>query len=224
MEIAGYICRFLNHDNTSNVILFVVQTLTVLVAPALFAASIYMVLGRLIVAVRGEALSPVRPAWLTKIFVGGDVISFLVQVIGASNMSRNFNMAKTVILLGLVIQILFFGIFVVLAIAVDRRLSRSPTPAAQELDAKSGRMGWRSVLRVIYIASGMIFIRSIFRMIEYTGASDSPMMTTEAYLYVCDSTLMFGVLAILIHFHPGYYIPTGGHSKYTRDLGGEELL
>lgn len=58
------------------------QTLSILLAPAFFAASIYMILGRLIVLVDGESHSPIRVKWLTKIFVGGDVLSFLAQSAG----------------------------------------------------------------------------------------------------------------------------------------------
>jgi hypothetical protein len=55
------------------------QSLLILVAPALFAASIYIVLGRVILLVDGERYSLVRRKWLTKIFVAGDVFSFLLQ-------------------------------------------------------------------------------------------------------------------------------------------------
>jgi hypothetical protein len=53
-----------------------------LLAPAFFAASIYMVLGRLILLVDGEAHSIIRAKWLTKVFVLGDVVSFLTQSAG----------------------------------------------------------------------------------------------------------------------------------------------
>ena len=38
-----------------------------------------MVLGRLIRFTEGENLAPIKARWLTKIFVCGDVLSFLVQ-------------------------------------------------------------------------------------------------------------------------------------------------
>jgi len=41
-----------------------------------------MVLGRIIVLTDGEAHSPIRAKWLTKVFVTGDVISFLAQSAG----------------------------------------------------------------------------------------------------------------------------------------------
>jgi hypothetical protein len=41
-----------------------------------------MVLGRIIVLTDGEAHSLIRVKWLTKVFVAGDVISFLGQSAG----------------------------------------------------------------------------------------------------------------------------------------------
>lgn len=58
------------------------QTLLLLVAPALFAATIYMELGRIILLVDGEAHSLIKKKWLTKIFVCGDVLSFMMQGAG----------------------------------------------------------------------------------------------------------------------------------------------
>lgn len=51
-------------------------------APPLLAASIYMTLGRLIVRLDAESASVVPVRWLTKVFVVGDVISFLLQCAG----------------------------------------------------------------------------------------------------------------------------------------------
>jgi len=65
---------------------YVVQTLLLLISPALFAASIYMILGRIIIITDGERHSPIKSAWLTKIFVVGDVASFILQ--GAGGLMR----------------------------------------------------------------------------------------------------------------------------------------
>jgi hypothetical protein len=60
-----------------------VQTILILLAPPLYAASIYMVLGRLVVYLQAERLSMVSVKWMTKIFVTGDVIAFIMQAAGA---------------------------------------------------------------------------------------------------------------------------------------------
>ena len=60
------------------------QTLLLLVSPALFAASIYMILGRIVLVTNGEKFSLIRRVWLTKLFVLGDVLSFVLQGAGES--------------------------------------------------------------------------------------------------------------------------------------------
>lgn len=66
---------------------YIAQTLLLLIAPALYAASIYMILGRIILVTDGEAHSLIPKRWLTKIFVAGDVASFLLQGAGQSSAS-----------------------------------------------------------------------------------------------------------------------------------------
>ena len=82
VEIIGYIARIKAHSNTKSVPIYSIQTILILLAPALFAASIYMVLGRLIIALGAERLSPIHLKWITKIFVCGDVVAFLGQAVG----------------------------------------------------------------------------------------------------------------------------------------------
>lgn len=74
MESIGYIGRAIGSQETPNwtVGAYVIQSILILVAPALFAASIYMELGRIIRLTDGESLSLIRARWLTKIFVAGE--------------------------------------------------------------------------------------------------------------------------------------------------------
>jgi hypothetical protein len=64
------------------------QSALILIAPAFLAASIYMTLGRIIFMLNGEKFSLIRLKWLTKIFVTGDVLSFLMQASGMSISSK----------------------------------------------------------------------------------------------------------------------------------------
>jgi RTA1 like protein len=80
----GYGARSINASNSPNwtLVLYIIETLFILLAPALLAASIYMVLGRIIRRLDADHLSWVRPGWLTKLFVTGDIISFITQLAG----------------------------------------------------------------------------------------------------------------------------------------------
>ncbi len=81
VEYNGYIGRAVSSQQTPDWTLgpFVVQAVLLLVAPALFAATIYMELGRIIILVDGEHHSIIKKRWLTKTFVCGDILSFLMQ-------------------------------------------------------------------------------------------------------------------------------------------------
>ncbi|KAE8391655.1 RTA1 like protein-domain-containing protein [Aspergillus alliaceus] len=81
VEIIGYIGRAMSSNQSPNWTLgpYIVQTLFLLLAPALLAASIYMFLGRIILVLQAESHALLKRKWLTKIFVTGDVLSFLLQ-------------------------------------------------------------------------------------------------------------------------------------------------
>ncbi|CAA9956731.1 RTA1 protein [Pyrenophora teres f. maculata] len=80
-EVVGYIGRAISAHESPNwsIAVYSLQTILLLVAPALFAASVYMMLGRIILVTDGEKYAVIPRNWLTKTFVAGDVVSFLMQ-------------------------------------------------------------------------------------------------------------------------------------------------
>jgi hypothetical protein len=92
VELIGYAARGASNKQAPNPTIgpFVIQTLLLLLAPALFAASIYMVLGRIFVSVDAESYSLIKKRWLTKVFVTSDAITFIVQLAGMSDNPRPF--------------------------------------------------------------------------------------------------------------------------------------
>jgi len=200
-EFVGYIGRAMAHSNQSSMNIYILQTILLLVAPALFAASIYMVLGRLIVFTHAEAMSPIRANWMTKIFVCGDVLSFLVQA-GGGGLSANASsqkLGKNLIVIGLFLQIVFFGLFLVCGIIFQVRLVRTPT-------TYSVQTNWTKYLYTLYASGTLILIRSLFRIIEFTGGLNGPIMTHEIFIYIFDAVLMVGVMILFNVIHPGAII------------------
>lgn len=70
-----------------------------------------MFLGRIIRATGCGSYSMIRPNRLTKIFVMGDVVCFLIQALGAGILSnaddkKKRDRGQNIILLGLVVQII----------------------------------------------------------------------------------------------------------------------
>lgn len=81
MEVIGYAGRAKSGNESPDWTLgpYIIQAILLLVAPALFAATIYMELGRIISVVDGEVHVMIRKEWMTKLFVTGDVLSFFLQ-------------------------------------------------------------------------------------------------------------------------------------------------
>jgi len=124
-----------------------------------------MVLGRLIRRTGSSDLSIIRPTRVTKIFVAGDVFSFFVQGGGGGMLVKaktasEVSTGENIILGGLILQILIFAFFVVVASIWHKRLSKFGTAASVQI-------GWKKYIVFLYGASALIMIRNTCRVIEY---------------------------------------------------------
>lgn len=173
-EILGYVARAVSAAETPNwhVVPYALQSLMLLIAPSLLAASIYGMLGRLIILAKGQEYSPVRPEILTKVFITSDVLSFLVQsggggILTNAKTSSNIQLGENVIIVGLLIQLVGFALFISVTAIFHRRIAQ---------DTRGRRLrhavSWAKVLWILYGVSVLILIRSLFRVIEYIQGYD----------------------------------------------------
>ncbi|KAF4958096.1 hypothetical protein FGADI_2654 [Fusarium gaditjirri] len=197
VETIGYAARIVSHNNKDSIPAFTVQAILILVAPALFAASIYMILGRIIISLRAQHLSLIPVRWLTKVFVCGDILSFSLQAAGggiqASRKVGAYDRGEKIILAGLFVQIVVFGFFVITSGLFHRKCLKSPTPPAIE-----NAFPWKLDLKVLYTVSIVILVRSIFRVIEYTQGNSGYLVSHEVFLYIFDGVLMVIVMVTFL--------------------------
>ncbi|KAJ4354222.1 uncharacterized protein N0V89_005956 [Didymosphaeria variabile] len=229
-EFVGYIGRAQSHFDQWKLGPFIMQSLLLLVAPALFAASIYIILGRIILLTDGEKHSLIRQRWLTKIFVAGDVLSFLVQSSGggiqASKTEGAMKTGEKLIIGGLFLQLAFFGFFVLVAGLFHVRLQRNG-PASGSVDLTV--LPWKKHLMVLYASSGLILVRSVFRVIEYIMGNAGYLLRHEVFLYIFDAVLMLSVMLIFNWFHPSeitelYHERIAGEkASHSRDASDVEM-
>jgi hypothetical protein len=164
-ETIGYAARAAAHNDAMAKTPYIIQSTLILVAPILFAASVYMILGRLILRTESASYSIIRATWVTKVFVTGDMLCFFIQAGGAGMLvsadnADGFKLGENIILGGLILQILIFAFFVVVASIWHRRLNAVPTAAAAELP-------WKKYISLLYGASVFITLRNLCRVIEY---------------------------------------------------------
>lgn len=161
----------------------------------------YMMLGRIILMTDGEKLSIVKRTWLTKVFVFGDVASFFTQAAGGGIQASgkkhpsHSSTGQDIILGGLILQVVFFGLFIVTAAAFNLRIHRRPT-------SKSMRVPWRSHMYALYFTNTLIMIRSVFRAVEYGLGNNDYLLQHEVFLYVFDTILMFIVVITYVWKYP----------------------
>ncbi|CAD6449346.1 2d63f000-a528-4b1f-a631-a82cccd10f02 [Sclerotinia trifoliorum] len=229
-ETFGYYGRSKCHDNVSDIGPWILQMILILGAPTFLAATVYMTLARITVALGAEEYSMISPRWLTKIYVLIDVICFISQFAGAgvqaSGDATLIAMGNKVILGGLIFQIIAFCFFLFMAWRIAARFDQN-----QENYPGSNRYvesTWKKYFRALYAASILLIVRNLVRAVEYAQQVNSGGFTyatrnddgsltyigkhtmtigdREAYLYVFDAALMFLVVLIFLIIHPGKFI------------------
>ncbi|CAG5182889.1 uncharacterized protein ALTATR162_LOCUS10385 [Alternaria atra] len=202
-EAAGYYGRAWSSSNIRNGSPYLIQLMLILAAAPLLAATIYMTLGRLIRALDATHHAVLNPRWTTKIYVVIDIGSFVCQIMGSAMQTSGdpdgVKQGNTIVIAGLGTQLVAFAFFILMAVVFHRRLNNEPTSTSLRTHVK-----WQRYMWALYSVSMLVVVRSIFRLAEFVEGPESKVYQTEAYLYIFDAALMFGVVATMAILHPGF--------------------
>jgi hypothetical protein len=133
---------------------------------------------------------------------------------GAKTKSKR-DLGNDIILVGLAIQVVFFGFFIITTAIFHRRILQQPTRRYLQVP-------WQRYIIVLYIASALIMVRSVFRLIEYGMGFDGALQSSEVYIYVFDASLMFIVVCTFVVYPPHTIISRArkdGMGSFTADEG-----
>ncbi|CAE6468595.1 unnamed protein product [Rhizoctonia solani] len=208
MEVMGYIFRILAIKKPDQLWPLIPSETLIITAPAFLAANNYMIFGR-IMAYVGPEYGLVGHEFITKVFVGADIVAILTQASGGSMLSgddfSSVKIGRTVLIVGLAFQVVAFGIFMFIALAFDlktrRKLGDKMTPI-------------RPLIWAFYVSALLIIIRSIFRAIEFSTISfesevqQGYAITHEWMFYVLDSLLILLATIVFNWIHPSSYLPS----------------
>jgi hypothetical protein len=213
VETIGYGARAAAHFKTDSTIVFALQSLFILLGPILVAASTYMVLGRIITGMRGEKWSPISTRWLTRMFVAGDILCFVIQAGGggiesAAKSQKTLDLGNWVIFAGLCVQVVIFAGFIATAAAYHYRANK----AGRRNDTS---MPWVRMLTSVYAVSGLIMIRNVFRIAEYALGRSGYLLTHEWALYVFDACVMAVALCTCIIWYHDSLLPGSAASDIS---------
>ena len=113
----------------------------------------------------------------------------------ASGDASKSDLGSNIVLIGLIIQLIFFFFFIFLTWVFHVR--------TRDWEVESQEGDWRRLLKALEISSVLIFIRSMYRVIEYAQGFTGYLITHEVYLYVLDALMMLLVQLLFNLVHPG---------------------
>ncbi|KAM3543449.1 hypothetical protein ARSEF1564_003690 [Beauveria bassiana] len=208
IEVAGYVCRAYSAKNQSVLVPYILTlTLTVL-APVFIAAGNYLLISRLILCVLAPThhrILGIAGRLLTPIFVTFDILSFVVQGNGSAIASTGNwrgpkeKIGRYTLIGGLLLQLLAFGLFLAVFGRFHFLASRFTVPDAP--------VGWRKVVRAVYISSIAIMIRCIYRVCEFAEGMQGYAFRTEWLFWVFETIPMILAIGVFCVWHPSQYLP-----------------
>ncbi|KAI9167697.1 Protein RTA1 [Paramyrothecium foliicola] len=220
MMAAGYGFRIPSANKPSDIMLYAIQSLFTILPPSLYAASIYMIFGRIILFVKSPSASIIAPHKITKIFVIGDLFSFLLQAGGGGVMAvpSMADMGQKVSIIGLVIQLIFLALFLAVALIFWKRMRSSPARNTNS----SGSRTWQALFALLLFVSVIIVLRCVFRLIEFAQGHDGALMSKEIYLYVFDTIPMF-IVQSAFHFVHASDVFEGAELGFMKQTSEDDL-
>ncbi|KAG8898992.1 hypothetical protein FRC01_010705, partial [Tulasnella sp. 417] len=166
IEWIGYMfCLFAIGQESPSSYLVVCQTLLV-ATPALLVAHNYIIVERIMDFI-GTDYGPMAHTNITNVFLGADMIAMALQIAGTAMLTEalgkphQVEVGQKILVTGLLLQVITFGIYTILVMAYNFRSSRDPTLRAYKTQLRSLRMLWVA----FYINVVLITIRTIYRTV-----------------------------------------------------------
>ncbi|KAI9063109.1 RTA1-domain-containing protein [Trametes sanguinea] len=217
-EVVGWGARTKSSWDPTLRMPYIIQVSILVLAPTPLVAALFIGFGRT-TARLGAQYSRLSPKLYSRIFLTGDILSLLIQGggggIAASNTTDpdKARLGSDIILGGLIIQIISMSIFCFFMAdyayrrAKDRPF-RAPEPSSYaEAGIPAGRhvMDRKMMMLVagILISTVLVYIRSIYRIIEFANGYNGSIAHTQILFDLFDGMLVTLAMFTLNVMHPG---------------------
>jgi hypothetical protein len=212
-ELASFILRTLGTRDQQNEAYATASTLLFLLAPLWINAFVYMTAGRLV-----YFLHPKKRLWgieavkMGRWFVWLDILSFIVQAAGGLMMNQEngakvIEIGKNVYMSGAGVQQLFILMFLGMIVKFHGDvLGLEQNDQLCDTNNSRRRVArWKWLTYTLYAVLGLITIRIIFRLVEFSAGTDEStnvLIGTEGYGLGLDAGPMTLALLLLATVHP----------------------
>ena len=166
----------------------------------MLAATIYMSLKRIVNALGTSDYSPISLRWVSKLFVLFDVACFVSQIAGSAMRAdvSSASTGTTLVMVGLITQVVIFFIYISLMASIHIRLNRNPMNLSDH-----PALSWRRNLWRLYFVSTVFLIRNFIRIVKFKGGDDGFLLSEEWPLYLFDGGFMLIIVVMMAVVHPG---------------------
>jgi hypothetical protein len=180
LECAGYGTRYLSILKPT-LSPFIISVLFILLSPIFLALLNYITVSKL-VDKTDITIACIKPSIMSYVFFASDFAGLIIQGIGGSVLASAktqsaFDLGSAIILAGLAIQVGFFTIFTYIML----------TAAFGKKFKMYERDDLKTAFNVLIFTTIMIYIRNIFRLIEYAVPHDSYIPTHEWLFFAFES-------------------------------------
>ncbi|KAJ7459806.1 RTA1 like protein-domain-containing protein [Mycena latifolia] len=207
---AGFVLRILYSNPPFTLGKYIAMTMFILLSPCAYLATDYMLLARLAATFDPEVSDRsllIRSSRIVKIFVWSDFLTFFLQSSGGGlTATKNANLASLgnkIVMVGLILQAVSFLFFTWVLIVFGYRV-RTRFPAAwSQRNRRPFRLfsrrpidDWRILFYVMCITCVGIFVRSVFRIAEFSQGYGGYIASHEGYFYLFDALPLWSVMSL----------------------------
>ncbi|KAK6089029.1 RTA1 like protein [Seiridium cupressi] len=208
LEVVGYIGRVLLTSSTNAYKAeFVLSQLGTILAPTVISLAVFRLMPR-VVAAYGEQYRAWRPTWHNVVFYAFTTICFVLQAIGVllstvPDDSTLDDIGTRLLVAGLAIQVSSLFIFTLLGVrfvlAVRQRKGALDPSGLMVYNT----LRFKSFLTALTVATLLLVIRTIYRMIAIAEGLFSSLAQNETLFLVLDGVFVLVVVALLLASFPG---------------------
>jgi hypothetical protein len=227
--VVGYAGRVILYNNPFDETGFQMQICCLIISPAFVSAGLYLTLKHIVINF-GESWSRLPPAWYTRIFITGDILSLVLQGAGggiaatADDGSDLQDIGSNLMVAGVVLQVVVLFCFGALLVEYTLRTYRRRDQLSAAAMRLFHKTSFRCFIFAIIVGFLGIFIRCIYRIPELTGGWGSELMRDETDFIVLEGVMIVMSVLVLTVFHPGLCFPALGNTIGKNRAGREKSM
>ncbi|KAF7370055.1 RTA1-like protein [Mycena sanguinolenta] len=198
---------------------YMMQITTTIISPTPLIAVNFILLSRIVTRL-GPCYSRLTPRWYTILFLSCDIVALVIQGAGggiasSANTLSGANLGANIMLAGIVFQFVAIVVYSTLAGDFLRRYHVDRPVRGTSVDRGVMDPKLKTMIAALAFSTLVLFIRSIYRIIELATGWNGRVIETEVYFNVLDGGMVTLAIFTINFAHPGRLLGSG-NDVYTK--------